>query len=52
MTFGMTLAEHFTMAASADMFYFAIDYEKELQNTSRWLLLLICFISQLTMKMN
>ena len=30
MTFGMTLAEHFTMAASANMFYFAIDYENEL----------------------
>ena len=30
MTFGMTLAEHLTMAASANMFYFAIDYEIEL----------------------
>ena len=30
MTFGMTLAEHFTMAASTNMFYFAIDYENEL----------------------
>ena len=30
MTFGMTLAEHLTMAASANMFYFAIDYENEL----------------------
>ena len=29
MTSGMTLAEHFTMAASANMFYFAIDYENE-----------------------
>ena len=29
MTFGMTLAEHFTKAASANMFYFAIDYENE-----------------------
>ena len=29
MTFGMTLAEHLTMAASANMFYFAIDYEHE-----------------------
>ena len=29
MTFGMTLAEHFTMAASANMFHFAIDYENE-----------------------
>ena len=29
MTFGMTLAEHLTMAASANMFYFAIDYENE-----------------------
>ena len=27
MTFGMTLAEHLTMTASANMFYFAIDYE-------------------------
>ena len=30
MTFGMTLAEHLTMAASANMFYLAIDYENEL----------------------
>ena len=30
MAFGMTLAEHLTMAASANMFYFAIDYESEL----------------------
>ena len=30
MTFGMTLAEHLTMSASANMFYFAIDYENEL----------------------
>ena len=30
MTFGMTLAEHLAMAASANMFYFAIDYENEL----------------------
>ena len=29
MTFGMTLAEHFTKAASANIFYFAIDYENE-----------------------
>ena len=29
MTFGMTLAEHLTMAASAGMFYIAIDYENE-----------------------
>ena len=29
MTFGMTLAEHFTMATSASMFYIAIDYENE-----------------------
>ena len=29
MTFGMTLAEHFTMAASANTFYFANDYENE-----------------------
>ena len=29
MTFGMTLTEHLTMAASANMFYFAIDYENE-----------------------
>ena len=29
MTFGMTLAEHLTMAASANMFHFAIDYENE-----------------------
>ena len=29
MTSGMTLAEHFTMAASANMFYFEIDYENE-----------------------
>ena len=29
MTFGMTLAEHLTMAASANMFYFAIDYGNE-----------------------
>ena len=29
MTFGMTLAEHLTMAASANV-YFAIDYENEL----------------------
>ena len=26
----MTLAEHLTMAASANMFYLAIDYENEL----------------------
>ena len=30
MTFGMALAEHLAMAASANMFYFAIDYENEL----------------------
>ena len=29
MTFGMTLAEHLAMAASASMFYIAIDYENE-----------------------
>ena len=29
MTFGMTLAEHLTMAASAGIFYIAIDYENE-----------------------
>ena len=29
MTFRMTLAEHLTMAASANMFYFEIDYENE-----------------------
>ena len=29
MTFGMTLAEHLTMAASSGMFYIAIDYENE-----------------------
>ena len=29
MTFGMTLAEHLTMAAFANMFYFPIDYENE-----------------------
>ena len=29
MTFGMTLAEHLRMAASASMFYIAIDYENE-----------------------
>ena len=29
MTFGMTLAEHLTMAASASMFHIAIDYENE-----------------------
>ena len=29
MTFGMILAEHLTKAASANMFYFAIDYENE-----------------------
>ena len=29
MTFGMTLTEHLTMAASAIMFYFAIDYENQ-----------------------
>ena len=30
MTFGMTLAEYLTMAASASMFYIAINYENEL----------------------
>ena len=30
MTFGMTLAEHLTMAASAGMFYISIDCEYEL----------------------
>ena len=30
MTLGMTLAEHLTMTASANMFYFATDYENEL----------------------
>ena len=30
MTFGMTLGEHLTMAASANMFYYATDYENEL----------------------
>ena len=29
MTFGMTLAEHLTMAASASMCYIAIDYKNE-----------------------
>ena len=29
MTFRMTLAEHLTMVASVNMFYFAIDYENE-----------------------
>ena len=29
MNFGMTLAEHLRMAASASMFYIAIDYENE-----------------------
>ena len=29
MTFGMTLAEHLTMAASANIFHFAIGYENE-----------------------
>ena len=29
MTFGMTLAEHVTKVASANVFYFAIDYENE-----------------------
>ena len=29
MTFGVTLAEHLTMAASANTFYFAIDYKNE-----------------------
>ena len=29
MAFGMTLAEHLTMAASAGMIYIAIDCEKE-----------------------
>ena len=30
MTFGMILAEHLTMAASANMFYFVINYNNEL----------------------
>ena len=30
MTFGMTLAEHLTMAVSTSMFYIAINYENEL----------------------
>ena len=29
MTFGMILVEHLTMAASTNMFYFAIDYKNE-----------------------
>ena len=29
MTFGTTLAEHFTKAASTNMFYFAFDYQNE-----------------------
>ena len=29
MTFGMTLAEHLMKTASANMFYFAIEYENE-----------------------
>ena len=29
MTFGMTLAEQLKMAASANMFYFAVAYENE-----------------------
>ena len=29
MTFGMTLAEHFTMAASASMFSITMDYENK-----------------------
>ena len=30
MNFGMTLAEHLAMAASASMFYIALNYENEL----------------------
>ena len=30
MNFGITLAEHLTMAASAGMFFITIDYENEL----------------------
>ena len=30
MTFGMTLAEHLTMAVSTSMFYIAINYENKL----------------------
>ena len=30
MTFGMTLTEHLKMAASPNMFYFAIEYENGL----------------------
>ena len=30
MTYGMTLAEHLTMAASANMFYIVIHYEQKL----------------------
>ena len=29
MTFGVTLAEHLTMAASDNMFYFTVAYENE-----------------------
>ena len=29
MSFGMTLAEHLTMAPSASMFYIVIDYKNE-----------------------
>ena len=29
MTFGMSLADHLTKAASTNMFYFAIDHENE-----------------------
>ena len=29
MTFGMTLGEHLTMAASASMFYIAINYKNK-----------------------
>ena len=29
MTFGMTLGEHFSMAASANMLYIAVDYKNK-----------------------
>ena len=34
MTFGMTLREHLTMAASASMFYIAIDYKNKKYESS------------------
>ena len=54
MTFGMVLAEHLTMSASASMFYIAVHYKNKTVAASKKILKYIsCFLSKnlLDMKM-